>query len=153
MSRGVRERLESFRLLKARCDKIDESLKQMKESIGDIKSTNYERVSVQTSDVSSSVEDLVLMISEKIDELEKYQKELFNEMVDVNDMILSLEKESHIDILDKRYVQGKKWSTIIKEMEYADAQVYRLHAEAICFLENNIQNEYQQNDNSEDKSV
>lgn len=61
---------------------------------------------------------------ERIKELEAKKEEIFK-------IIMSIEKPEYKQILHKRYIQGKKWEEIEKELHYAGQHIHRLHKNAI----------------------
>lgn len=61
---------------------------------------------------------------ERVEKLEKQKEEIFN-------IISSIENPTYKAILHKRYVQGKKWEEIEKDLCYVEQHVHRLHKKAI----------------------
>lgn len=60
----------------------------------------------------------------RIEELEKKKEEIYK-------IISSINKPEYKQILHKRYIQGKKWEDIERELNYAEQHIHRLHKQAV----------------------
>lgn len=61
---------------------------------------------------------------ERIEKLEKEKEKLFN-------ILDKITNPTYKQVLNKRYVQGKRWEDIERELNYAEQHIHRLHNQAI----------------------
>lgn len=87
---------------------------------------------------SSGSLDMSKELSAEIISLEKEirvaEKELKNLKSDFQAAISVITDTEYHDILTKRYLEFKDWSTIAKEMGYSEPSCYRLHREALALI-------------------
>ena len=68
--------------------------------------------------------ELVMVAIKRIAELQKQKEEVLNVIENVKNPV-------HKTILHKRYVQGKKWEDVSKELCYEQQHIHRLHKKAV----------------------
>ena len=61
---------------------------------------------------------------ERIEKLEKEKEKLFN-------ILDKITNPTYKQVLHKRYIQGKRWEDIERELNYAEQHIHRLHKQAI----------------------
>lgn len=79
----------------------------------------------------AKIVDLERQINSRIDELCDLKSDILSRIARMNDL-------DQQNVLIGRYVQGKKWEVIAKEINFSVSQVYKLHGKALnAFLEYN----------------
>ncbi len=65
----------------------------------------------------------------------KAREKLFARLDELGDMVEQLEDYEQKLVLMYRYMLGKKWSEIVKEMPYCERSVQRIHGKALKALQ------------------
>lgn len=92
-------------------------------------SVRYDRERVQQQskgpeNAMASYAEYSRMLDERIDELVEMKQEILQ-------AINCIDNEIQRAILVERYINHKKWEEIIKNINYAERNIYKLHAEAL----------------------
>ena len=79
-------------------------------------------------EVICKIIDLDNLITEKIDELVDFKKDVYS-------VINRLPDRDYRTILEKRYIHGKEWQIIADEMHYTERWITKLHGRALQELD------------------
>lgn len=109
---------------------------------------SYSEEKVQTSlkvdRLANAVEKIVDTKNETADKVEEYIRLRKKIMCQLDDMIKSggIEYSNYYYILSSRYVEGKSFNKIAKDMDYSRMQINRLHGKALIEFEKRYGQEY-----------
>ncbi len=82
-------------------------------------------------------EDAVIRVMD----FEERMKAQYDELAKINETINAVDDPILHTLLVKRYISGKSWAAISRELYYSEAQVYRLHTAALNEVERLMANE------------
>lgn len=74
-------------------------------------------------------------------DFEERMKAQYDELAEINETINAVDDPILHALLVKRYISGKSWAVISRELYYSEAQIYRLHTVALEEVERLIANE------------
>jgi len=109
---------------------------------------SYSEEKVQTSlkvdRLANAVEKIVDTKNETADKVEEYIRLRKKIMCQLDDMIKSggIEYSNYYYILSSRYVEGKSFNKIARDMDYSRMQINRLHGKALIEFEKRYGQEY-----------
>lgn len=92
---------------------------------------NYGRERVQSSPKGDKIANEVIRMVELEEQINAERAQYFETKERIVNQIHMLSDARYVDVLVKRYVEMKDWDLISDEMNYAPAQVFRLHREAL----------------------
>lgn len=81
-------------------------------------------VSDRTSKMISKQQELATILQERFDEL-------WDSLIEIENIIQSVEVSLFRTILSLRYIDGKRWENVAVELNYSWKQIHRLHIEAL----------------------
>ncbi len=121
--------LGKYRGLVKRIKNIEESIKKLRLSALP-SGIDYSKDRVQTSP-TDQMPEYAAELDEMITMLERKRRELTEVMMEIDKAIAQMDNHDEANILYMRYIQGKYWETISKEMHVAIATVYRIKNAAL----------------------
>lgn len=83
--------------------------------------------------------DRVAAIVDKEKEMDRLTDLLIDKRQEILDVIHSLEDPDCVDVLYKRYMEGKLWEDVAEEMHFCKRQVHRIHAKALGLVEEKLE--------------
>lgn len=130
----------------AQIPKINRMIKRLTETVSTLRSSltsqNYELKQdvVQTSGPKNTLEETII----KIVQLEREINDRIDELITLKHEIVKKIKElpdlDQQNVLMARYIQGKKWPEIAKDMNYSIQNIYRIHGKALLLYAKNNHN-------------
>jgi len=131
----AKEYLEQIESLSIRIDQMQNRLDCMRETAGGAAAIRYDKDRVQASVTVDAVERNVLNLIEMENKIfaEKVRLETIRNKI--TEQIQNLDDDRYVQILYKRYVEGKKFFTIHKEIHLDYDYVRALHGEALGYFE------------------
>lgn len=132
---NAKEYLEQIESLTIRIEQMENRLECMRETAGGAAAIRYDKLNVQVSAQTDIVEKNVLQLVEMQEKifLEKVRLESLRNII--TEQIQSLDDDRYVNILFKRYVEGKKFFMIHEETDYDYDYVRVLHGEALGYFE------------------
>lgn len=110
-------------------------LQEMRESIEDIKATDYEKVVVDGTKNPDVIGDLLASIEQIELRLTKAILQQHKAKAEVIEVISQVEDADVHDVLEKRFVQCKGWYQIEDEMYYSLRSLHRLKVQGYKAVE------------------
>lgn len=131
----AKEYLEQIESLSIRIDQMQNRLDCMRETAGGAAAIRYDKDRVQASVTVDAVERNVLNLIEMENKIfaEKVRLETIRNKI--TEQIQNLDDDRYVQILYKRYVEGKKFYMIHEETDYDYDYVRVLHGEALGYFE------------------
>ena len=131
----MKEYLKQIKVLDHKIKHKESQLRELRSRIMQAGGVNYECERVQSSPKGDRIADEVIRMitlendiaAERIEYLEKKQQ--------IINLIYRLENATYIDVLIKRYVDGKSFQKIALDMNYSVSHVYALHRAALRTLQ------------------
>lgn len=130
----IKKRLHTYRSLYEELEQIKERLDEMENSQDMVKS-------VVISDMPKGNivdKDMIGRLLSRIEELRKQYNEKLDKMLCelhyIEMLIDSLEEPIERRLMRKRYVEGKEWSVIAKEMFFSQETAWRTHRKVLLKL-------------------
>lgn len=133
----AREYLEEIRLLKKQIQNKQRELELIEEEgIQPISAINYDRDRVQSSPRKDGLENMVIANLEKLETLKtdvvRQIESLTQKRDEAIELIGQIESEEQQEVLMLRYIECRKWSTIMDVRDCDDPRSqYKLHDRAI----------------------
>ena len=106
-------------------------LRELEARIMQAGGVNYGHERVQSSPKGDKIADEVIRMLELEEQINAERAQYFETKERIVNQIHMLSDARYVDVLVKRYVEMKDWDLISDEMNYAPAQVFRLHREAL----------------------
>lgn len=131
----VKRKLSRYYEAKKKVDYIEKELARLEMSAGDIKATDFSRVIVDGTTDKDTIGNLVARIDAKITALERAKVQARAVMLEVEDLIDTVEDTALREVLCQRYIELKKWEDIAQYTNYSITHVQRLHAKGLADLE------------------
>lgn len=126
-----KEYLMSYRIACRRIDNLKEQLDSLREVE---QSAKTQQLSDMPRGGGSGQQDLSVLM-ERIEELQTEIHNKINESIkirlDIEYAISELNDDMELEVLWLRYIKFMKWREICKKTGYAEANIYRFHANAI----------------------
>lgn len=130
----VKRKLSRYYEAKKKVDYIEKELARLERSAGDIKATDFSRVIVDGTTDKDTIGNLVARIDAKITALERAKVQARAVMLEVEDLIDTVEDTALREVLCQRYIELKKWEDIAEHMAYSVTHVKRLHKQGLEML-------------------
>ena len=132
---NAKEYLEQIESLSIRIEQLESRLACLRETAGDAAAIRYDKLNVQVSVATDMVEKNVLNLIEMEQKIfaEKVRLESLRNII--TEQIQNLDDDRYVNILFKRYVEGKKFFMIHEETDYDYDYVRVLHGEALGYFE------------------
>ena len=133
--------------LRVRIRKMQEQREAMRAMIESAKAMDYSRVMVQGGE-PSTIADAVLRLVEADNKIAAEIVKYIAAVDEITEVIRLVEDERLSTLLYLRYVKGERWEQIAVAINYAWAQVHRLHHMALAAVrEKMIHNDTVTHDN------
>jgi DNA-directed RNA polymerase specialized sigma subunit len=117
LNQRIDSKLEQLEVLKSLVTKVNTCFTHTKVSGGNIEKSRMENTLVKIIDLSNEINDEIdRYIDLKVEIMETIQK--------VEDIKCQL-------LLEKRYINGKSWEEISKDLNYSIRGVFKIHNEAL----------------------
>ncbi len=136
----AKEYLSKYLLCEGRINAKEEKLLELKSKAVSLSTNLSEKVS-STKQVSGTEKIISLyldMENDIIDELENLKKL----QKDIISLIKSACTSDELELLERKYINGKSFSYISEKMCICERQIYRIHGKALekiqIFLDNNL---------------
>lgn len=130
----VKRKLSRYYEAKKKVAYIEKELARLERSAGDIKATDFSRVIVDGTTDKDTIGNLVARIDAKITALEKARIKARAVMLEVEDLIDTVEDTTLREVLCQRYIELKKWEDIAQYTNYSITHVQRLHEKGLADL-------------------
>jgi hypothetical protein len=132
---NAKEYLEQIESLSIRIEQLESRLACLRETAGGAAAIRYDKLNVQVSVQTDIVEKNVLQLVEMEQKIfaEKVRLESLRNII--TEQIQNLDDDRYVNILFKRYVEGKKFFMIHEETDYDYDYVRVLHGEALGYFE------------------
>ena len=125
-----KEYLSQAYLLESRIKVKQEQIEVLRASTQKVTAT-YGTECVSHSRNVTTLEDGVISINEAQAELNNMHGEMLRLQVEISEVIISLDNQTHSMILTKRYLRYLSWNRIANEMRYTVRWVQKQHGKAL----------------------
>lgn len=127
--------LKQIKVLDHKIKHKESQLRELRSRIMQAGGVNYERERVQSSPKGDRIADDIIRLVELKEQIIKERIEYLQAKERVIQDIHGLEDPREMDILVKRYIEGKTWDKIADEMNYSLGRVHQLHRQALENIE------------------
>lgn len=131
----TKEYLKQIELLDCKIKHKEAQLRELEARIMQAGGVNYGRERVQSSPKGDKMAEDVIRMVELEEQISAERAEYFEKKQQIINLIYQLEDAAYIDVLIKRYVDGKSFEAIALDIHYSVGHVYRLHNHALQALE------------------
>ena len=128
-----KEYLKQPDAMKKHINSLEVELEEMKALSVSVSAVRYdeERINSGTKNTEAPFIRSLERIAETENKIEKAKQALLNLQWDISEAIATLDDVDERAVLRARYVNGKSWGVIAKQMCYSQSTVHRIHANAL----------------------
>lgn len=124
------EMLKQHKQMKVFLKNVEKRREVLKNEIAELKGVSYDRVSVQSNNISNPTEELVIDRYERMLELIS-EKDKTETIVKTLDTAIANLDDIHRKVLVMYIIDGKDWLSIEDELKYSERQLRKKKDEAV----------------------
>lgn len=124
------EMLKQHKQMKVFLKNVEKRREALKNEIAELKGVSYDRVSVQSNNISNPTEELVMNRYERMLELIS-EKDKTETIVKTLDTAIANLDDIHRKVLVMYIIDGKDWLSIEDELKYSERQLRKKKDEAV----------------------
>lgn len=124
------EMLKQHKQMKVFLKNVEKRREALKNEIAELKGVSYDRVSVQSNNISNPTEELVIDRYERMLELIS-EKDKTETIVKTLDTAIANLDDIHRKVLVMYIIDGKDWLSIEDELKYSERQLRKKKDEAV----------------------
>ena len=131
----ARQQLQQIHRIDTQLKHKESQLQELELQLTQAGGIQYDRERVQASPMPDRLSNDIIRLVELKEQVIKERVEYLQKKERVVNEIHSLEDPREMDILVKRYIEGKTWDRIADEMNYSIRRVHQLHRQALENIE------------------
>ena len=132
----TKEYLEQIQNLKIKIEQKEQELADLEEMLGALPAIRYDTIRVAASPMADQIPNEVIRRDSLATEIRREKEELLQIKHRIINEIQRLKNPIHVELLFKRYVEGKNFSRIAEETHYSYGHVRgQQHTQALKAFE------------------
>ena len=131
----ARQELQQIHKIDTQIRQKEDQLRELELQLTQAGGIEYGRERVQASPIPDRLQNDIIKLVDLKEQIIKERVEYLQKKEQVIQDIHGLEDPREMDILVKRYIEGKTWDRIADEMNYSIRRVHQLHRQALENIE------------------
>lgn len=120
--------LKKYIYLRQEAEELKQQAEQTEDEIKSLRASILTGMPRSEGYVNDKIGALIVKLEQKKEEYVIKYRQALVEKEKIEQIIESLSKPSEKQIMQERYIQGKKWEDICEDMHYSWRHIHRLHA-------------------------